>query len=59
MDKRRGTVTRVDENEAIVTFEDGSTEIVAISSMIVVEVGMTVTIVDVGESAPIYLWGDT
>jgi hypothetical protein len=42
-----------------VTFEDGSTEIVAISSMIVVEVGMTVTIVDVGESAPIYLWGDT
>ena len=53
----RATVVELEGETATLELESGSRRIVRVSKLIEVEVGMTVTIVDVGAGEPIYLWG--
>lgn len=57
-EKRQGTVTEVTDTEATVVMDDdGSTRVVSIPGMVMIEVGMKVKIIDFGDDKPIYAWG--
>lgn len=58
MEGQRGTVTAVAGTDATVTMDEGSTRVVPVPDMILVEAGMPVTVIDIGDGKPIYKWGD-
>jgi hypothetical protein len=58
METLRGTVTELGQTAVTVLMDDGSTRVVDVPERIHVEIGMPVTIVDFGDGAPIYGWGD-
>jgi hypothetical protein len=59
METRKGTVVEVAETGATIEMEDGARTFVEVPHMdkILIEVGMTVTVTDVGDDKPIYSWG--
>jgi hypothetical protein len=57
VERLRGTVVAVNEDEATVALDDGSERVVPVPDMIQVEVGMTVRIADFGDGKPLYAWG--
>jgi hypothetical protein len=55
--RQRGTVVKLEGQEATLEMEDGSTRTVSVPEMLDVSVGTTVQIYDTGDAKPIMAWG--
>jgi hypothetical protein len=59
METRTGKVVEVGETGATIEMEDGTRSFVEVPHMdkILIEVGMSVSVTEVGDGKPIYAWG--